>query len=341
MTPRVILDPAFRCTEEVFTIDARRRLDEIADVVWGRNDPMPSDDFRKEVRSADAVVFGEWRHGPLFLDVEAPRLLAVLEVAGGHQHPQLGYDQALAAGIRVGSCAPAFGFAVAEMGLALALASVRGVARADRAMRNRTEQWLHDGNSRNSSLRWSTVGFIGCGGIATHLRALLEPFDVVALGFDPPLGNDETIRRGFTPSPLADLIERSDLIFVLAAPTSDNRHILSADLIKRLRPSQHVVMLSRAAVVDFRALMDHVQAGATNVALDVYDIEPLPVSHRVRDIEDAVLTPHLAGALPIALEQIGEDIVDDLECIFRGDAPNRLQYLDHNNASGLIQASRV
>ncbi len=158
---KVILDPAFRTVEEIFDAGTRAELAELAEVIWGRDEPMPDDDFRRAVVDADAVVFGQWRHGLTGLDPPAPRLKALFEVAGGHEHAGLDYQRCLDAGIRVGSCAPAFGDVVAEMALTLALASTRGVVHASRQMGRRTERWLHDGNRHNVTLLGATVGLAG------------------------------------------------------------------------------------------------------------------------------------------------------------------------------------
>ncbi|MGI9609749.1 MAG: hypothetical protein ACR2NL_05590, partial [Acidimicrobiia bacterium] len=117
--PRIILDPWFRSTGEIFDPETLERLHSIGDVVWARDEPMPSADFVAEVASADAVIFGEWRHGLAGLDAAGPRLTALLEVAGGHEHRDLDYTSALERGIHIGSCAPAFGPVVAEMGIGL------------------------------------------------------------------------------------------------------------------------------------------------------------------------------------------------------------------------------
>ncbi|MEM9889876.1 MAG: NAD(P)-dependent oxidoreductase [Actinomycetota bacterium] len=336
MTARVLVDPSFRRMDEIFTPAARRRLHDLADVVWGLDEPMPANRFLAEVATADAVVFGEWRHGRAALDA-GTRLRAVLEVSGGHEHPGLDYTEVLRRGLLAGSCAPAFGDIVAEMALSLALTCVRGVAEADRDMAGSRERWLHDGNSTNTSLLQATVGFIGCGGISRSLQHLVTPFGVEILGYDPPIPDEVLTARGVTPTSPENVFDDADVIFVLAAPTPDNRGLVSAELMERLRTSQTLVVVSRAHLVDFDALTRLVSQRRFKAGIDVFPTEPLPADHPIRGAEWAVCVPHLAGALPTALTLIGDMVVDDLASILAGEPPTRLQYLDRGNAAGLLQ----
>ena len=338
--PQVILDPWFRTMDEVFDPADLDRLAGVADIVWARDEPMPTDTLLAQLATADAVVFGSWRHGPDAIADHAPNLRALLEVAGGHEHPTVGYDEAVDRGVHVGSCAPAFGPVVAEHGLALALAMLRGAAEADRAVRAGTEVWLEAGNLGNNTLFDATVGFVGCGGISRHLQHLLEPFGPTLLGYDPPLPADELRQRSIAQVSLEEMFDRSDVVFVLAAPTPETDGMVSRDLLARLGPGQGVVILSRASVVDFPALLELSAKNGFRFASEVYPIEPLPANDASRMAPNGVLSPHLAGGLPGTLRQIGRMVVDDLLAILAGDPPTNLQYLTAENRHGLIQSAK-
>ena len=81
-------------------------------------------------------------------------------------------------------------------------------------------------------------------------------------------------------------------------------------------------------------------AGRFKVALDVYPTEPLAPDHPIRSADSAVCVPHIAGALPAALTRIGAFVVDDLERIFAGRPPEKLQYLTADNATRLLQVDQ-
>ena len=85
------------------------------------------------------------------------------------------------------------------------------------------------------------------------------------------------------------------------------------------------MLASRAAVVDFDALIDLAASGRLRVATDVFPEEPVPPDHRVRKAPGMLLSAHRAGGIPEAFARIGEMVVDDLALILRGLPPVRLQ----------------
>lgn len=312
--------------DEIFDAATRARLGDIADVVWGRDGPMPLPEFTTALAEADAVVFGTWHYGRTTIRSAGPRLKAVLEVAGGHHHPDLDYDYLFDRGIVVGGAAPAFGPVVAEHALALTLAVLRRVAESDRGFREGDERYLHAGTVGASSLYHKRVGFVGCGGLARALRPLLAPFGVAVLGYDPVLTAGDMERLGVQPASLHDIFEECSVVYVLAASTASNRGLVDRTLMERLSPTDALILVSRAHLVDFDALTDLVSRGRFGAGIDVFPAEPVAADHPIRSAEEAVLTAHIAGALPEALLEIGRMVVDDLEALFAGRAPKRMQY---------------
>jgi phosphoglycerate dehydrogenase-like enzyme len=324
--PRVVLVPDFRRIEEIFDPATSSRLRHVADVVWAHNGPMPQKEFEAALADATAVVFGTWHYGRDAIPDAGPGLRHVFEVAGGHDHPDLNYAACFERGITVGSCAPAFGPAVAEMALALSLAAARLVAAGDAAFRAGGERWLHDGNVGATTLFGRTVGFLGAGGLSRSLQELLEPFGVRFLACDPWLDPAALQARGIEAVDLPTLFSRSDLVYVLAVPTPENRHLVSRELMELLGPTDVLAVISRAHLVDFEAMTDLVLAGRFKVAIDVFPTEPFDSDHRIRQAQGAVFSAHRAGAIPEALLEIGRMVVDDLEALLAGREPQRMQY---------------
>lgn len=325
MKPKVIVAPDFRRVAEVFDDVTLTRLEGIAEIVWGRNGPMPHAEFVAAIEEATAVVFGTWHYGNAIGDAGGS-LRYLYEVAGGLRHPGLDYAMCFERGITVGSCAPAFGPAVAEMALALTLDAARLVSEGDREFRVGEERWLHAGTEGAVTLFGKTFGFLGAGGLSVHLQRLLEPFGGRFLANDPWLDPVRLAERGIEPVGLEELFDRSDVIFVLAVPTPENHELVSLDLMERLGPTDILAVISRAHLVDFEALTDLVLDGRFRLAIDVFPEEPLRRDHPIRQATGAVFSAHRAGALPEALHEIGRMLVDDLEAALSGRQPTRLQY---------------
>jgi phosphoglycerate dehydrogenase-like enzyme len=138
-------------------------------------------------------------------------------------------------GITVGSCAHAFGPAVAEMALALSLAAARLVTEGDADFRVNREQWLHDGTVGAVSIYGKTVGFVGAGGLSRSLQKLLQPFGVRLFAYDPWLDGEMLRGRGIEAVDLTTLFTESDLVYVLAVPSPDNHGLVSRQLMSLLR----------------------------------------------------------------------------------------------------------
>lgn len=323
---KVILDPAFRRIEEVFHPDDLEHLHRIAEVVWGRDEPMPAAEFAAAKEDAFAIVTGRWRHGDV---AEMPRLQAILELGGRHPSPQaLDYHACFARNIRVLSVGPAFGPMVAEMALAMALAAARDVVAGSAAFRDGSERYQHRGNENTFTLYDESVGLIGCGSLARNLMPLLAPFRCRLLGYDPWLSERYLARMGVRPVALETLLEQARVIFVLAIPSNENRALLDRSRLELIRRGAVLALMSRAHVVDFDALTDLLYAGRFKAAIDVFPKEPVPADHPIRHAPGVVLAAHRAGTVPEDMRELGRIAVNDLEALLQGLPPREMQPAD-------------
>ncbi len=320
--PVVLVDPAFRKMEEIFSPDDRRRLDSICDPVWARNEPMPLADAEKILTDAVAVICANWRYGDALYGTR--QLRAILTVSGGFPL-DFDYDYCHQQYIRVLSAAPAFGPQVAEMALGMAIASARGIVEEDRNFRAGTEGYLHASNTYTFLLFDQPVGFIGFGSLADNLKALLAPFRSRIVVYDPWVSDGYIRSQGCTPVGLEELLSTSRFIFVLAVPSAENEGMLNRELLAKIRSDAIFLLISRSHVVDFDALTELVLAGRFRAAIDVFPEEPLASDHPIRSAEKAILSAHRAGTVPTGLWDIGNMVVDDLEAIVQGLPPRRLQ----------------
>jgi len=319
---KVIVDPSFRKMDEIFSPADQHRLNQIADIIWGQDDPMPEADFLQALPTAEAIITADWRYGDVFS--HAHNLRSILTVSGAFPL-NLDYDYCHRNYIRVLSVAPAFARQVAEMTLGLGLAASRDIVTGDRAMRNGTELYLHEGNVGTFMLFDQPVGIIGYGSIARVLHQLLLPFNVKISVYDPWLSDGYLQRHDVIPVDLETIMSTSKMIFVLAAPTSENQAMLSQKYLEIIQKNAVLVLASRAHVVDFDVMTDMVLQGRFKVATDVFPTEPLHHDHPIRQAENAVLSAHRAGSVKEAMWEIGEMVLDDLEAILQGVPPRRLQ----------------
>jgi phosphoglycerate dehydrogenase-like enzyme len=319
--PVVLLRPASQTVDRIFTPDALARLHKLFTVVDLEED-LSDEAFDAALPEAFAVV-GQ-PDLPRDRLLRAPRLRALLNVEGNFL-PNVDYATCFDKGMHVLNCGPAYAQAVAEYALGLALDLARGISREDRAFREGRERYLGEGNADAILLRHADVGLLGYGNLGRAVHRLLVPFVPTLRVYDPWLPDAVLREADVVPASLDETLQRSQFLFVTATVTDANRHLLDGERLDLVPQGARLVLVSRAAVVDYEALLDRVAAGRFLAGIDVWPTEPAPPDLRARTMEGLVLSAHRAGGIPAAFSQIGDMVVDDLDLIARGLPPVRMQ----------------
>jgi phosphoglycerate dehydrogenase-like enzyme len=243
------------------------------------------------------------------------------------------YETLFARGIHVVTTGLVFAEPVAELGLAMALNLARDIVDADLAFRNGEELWGGDGNHKARLLSGAEVGIIGFGDLGRALNRLLAGFRTRTRVFDPWLPPSILIDSGVEPASLGEVLSSSDFVFVVASVTSENQGFLGADAFASMRKGAAFILLSRAGVVDFPALMAAVKSGHIVAASDVFPEEPLAPDHPVRALPGFLRSAHRAGALDIAFKRMGDMVLEDMDLIDRGLPPMRSKRAERETVS--------
>lgn len=318
--PVVILRPAPQQVDRIFTPEALTRLRETFAVHI--LDEGEDERFDELLPAAFAIV------GQPDLPAErlarAGQLRAVLNVEGNF-FPNVDYRGCFERAIHVLGCGPAYATAVAEYALGLALDLARGISREDRAFREGRERYVSASTADSILLSGADIGLIGYGNLGRALHRLLAPYGGQVRIFDPWLPDSAILDAHAIPATLDELLGASQFVFVLATVTPESEHLLGAEQLGLLTTGARLVLVSRAAVVDYDALLAEVRTGRLLAALDVWPTEPMPADHEVRQLEGLVLSAHRAGGIPAAFFAIGDMVADDLAQIHRGLPPVRMQ----------------
>jgi phosphoglycerate dehydrogenase-like enzyme len=316
--PRIVIDPQPRTLKLIFSERAQSRLSELADLTIFDSGPMPAETLESALPDAE-IIIGQ-TDLPRERLVRCEKLRAIFNVEGNFL-PNIDYDYCFAHSIRVLVASPAFAVAVAEMALAFALDLARGVSKNDRAFREKKEIYGLESNQDCFLFTGCRVGIIGFGDLARAFRPLLRPFRCAVKVYDPWLPEREILNNDCSPSSLDELLSTSDAIFVFASVTAENQGFLGAREFSLIRPGGLFVLMSRAGVVDFEALVSAVESGHLKVATDVFPEEPFPHSHRIRELPNVILSAHRSGGIQEAFTEIGNMVVSDVELLLRGLPP--------------------
>ena len=320
--PVVLLRPAPQTIDRIFTDSALRRLNERYTVIDGQADP--SEEAIEACLPEVFAIIGQ-PDLPRERFERAPKLRGILNVEGNF-FQNVDYEAAFERGVNVVACMPTYAQPVAEFSLGLAIDLARGISREDRAFRAGREGYVFNSTADSILLRGSEMGILGYGNIGRKLLPLLQPFHpAVVRCYDPWLPDAVVRDAGMVPASLEEVMSTSTFLFVLATVTDESTHLLNAENMKLIPEGARVVLSSRAAVVDFEAMVRYVDEGRFLAATDVWPDEPAPADHPARKVENMILQAHRAGGIPQAFDDIGEMVLDDLALMEQGLPPVRNQ----------------
>ena len=311
---RILLAPAPRLIADIFDSPDLEELHALGELVIVEPGPVTEENF-DEYAATTEIIIGQIDLPESRLR-KAARLKAIFNVEGNFL-PNVDYGYCFRHGIRVLNISPVFAEPVAEAALGMAIDLARGITRSDRHFRQGTEQYGLAANEDAFSLFRQEVGFVGMGDLGRAILPLLRSFNCRVRAYDPWLPDEYIRTLGCEPTSLEELFRRSRVIFVVAGITSQNQGLIGAQQFSWMQSGAALILVSRAAIVDFDAMLDFAARGAIRVATDVYPEEPIPAAHPARKNEGTLLCAHQAGALDAALKRIGRMVVSDAELIAR------------------------
>ncbi len=328
----ILVDPLPRTLDLIMEPSVRARLEALGDVVVSEDRPMSSDEVERYLPNT-VMIFGQTDMPRERLD-KAPRLKAIINVESNFL-PNIDYQACVERGIWVITPASAFASPVAEASLAMALDLARGVTAADRDFRQGVERYGLEGNEETFRFAGAPVGLIGFGDLGRELRELIRPFRNTVRVFDPWLPNEIIERLDCEPSTLEEVLRESQVVFVFASVTSENQGFIGAKEFAMMRPGAAFLLMSRAAVVDFPAMIEAAQSGRIKVATDVFPDEPVAADDPVRQANGVLLSAHRTGGTRDAFYALGSMAVADAELIMKGLPPRLCRRADPATAAML------
>ncbi|MHC3431185.1 2-hydroxyacid dehydrogenase [Delftia lacustris] len=239
-----------------------------------------------------------------------PALRLVCALGAGYENIDVAHAQAH--GIAVGNGAGTNDDCVADHAMGLLIASVRGLVRLDRATRDgvwRTAMPLPPNVSHKR------LGILGMGAIGAKIAQR-------ALGFEMEIGYHNRSPRSELPhryfGDLLSLAQWADVLVVATPGGPGTRHLINTQVLDALGPQGHLVNIARGSVVDTAALAAAVREGRlAGAGLDVYESEPAPPAELL-DLDAVVLTPHVGGWSPEAVQASVDRFIANMRCHLEG-----------------------
>lgn len=231
--------------------------------------------------------------------------------------------EASALGIPVANVPGANAQAVAEYCISSMLSLARGVDRIGRCFREQGWEAGRRLTAGAAEIAGKTVGIIGLGTVGQKLARLCHfGFDMRVLGHQPTYAG---VPDYIVPATLEALLGESDFVVLCCPLTDQTKGLLNAERLGRMRAEAVLVNAARGPIVDEEALMDALRARRIKgAALDVYGQQPLASDHALLNVDNALLTPHIAGLTEESTASMSIGTARQILQLMRGDRPDHL-----------------
>lgn len=218
-----------------------------------------------------------------------------------------------ARGIQFGNTPDVLNDCVADLAMALLLASSRKLVLADRFVRDGS--WgRRQSFQLAGSVAGKNLGIVGLGKIGQAVARRAEGFGM-QIRYHNRKRNAQAA-YGYEPV-LAELAEWADFLVLTCPGGAATHHLISRDILEALGGAGTLVNVARGSVVDERALLDALSHGRLGAAaLDVFEEEP-DVPAELFAMDNVVLTPHIASATVETRQKMGQLVLDNLDHYFK------------------------
>jgi D-3-phosphoglycerate dehydrogenase len=253
-----------------------------------------------ELADADGLVVRSAVQADAALLAAAPKLRVIGRAGVGVDN--IDTDAATRQGIVVMNTPGANAVAVAELTLGLMISMGRSIPRANATMH--AGKW--DKKSlQGQELRGKTLGIVGLGRIGLEVARRANAFGMEVIGYDPFIAPIVARENKVTLVGIDDIFRSSDYLTLHVGLTPQTEGLINAQSIASMKKGVRIVNCARGELIVDEALIAGLKSGqVAGAALDVFHQEPLKDSPYY-NLENVLLSPHIAGATDEAQEAIG------------------------------------
>jgi D-3-phosphoglycerate dehydrogenase len=171
-----------------------------------------------------------------------------------------------------------------------------------------------------SELRGKMLGVIGFGRVGRAIARRALAFEMTVIAYDPFVPPEVAETLGVAAVTLDALYARADYITLHALVTDENRQMINAEALSKMKPGVRIINAARGALIDDQALAEAIRAGkVAGAGLDVFEPEP-PQNNPLIGLQGVVHTPHLGASTLEAQDAVAIQIAAQvLDALFKGE----------------------
>jgi D-3-phosphoglycerate dehydrogenase len=168
-------------------------------------------------------------------------------------------------------------------------------------------------------LEGMTLGILGLGKLGQRTANIAKAFGMKVIAWSQNLTHEKCAEAGVGYVSKDDLFRQSDFVTIHVVLSQRSRGLVGAHEFGLMKPTAFLINTSRGPIVDETALLAALRDKKIGGAgLDVFDVEPLPVNHPLRKMDNAVLTPHLGYVSEQNYKNYFAGVVDDIRGFLDG-----------------------
>jgi D-3-phosphoglycerate dehydrogenase len=206
----------------------------------------------------------------------------------------------------------------AEHTIGLMLALARHIPHANASLKG--GEWTR-AKFVGVEMRGKTLGIVGLGNVGAEVARRARALDMHVIAHDPFVSQERAAILGVElAESLDDVLDRSDFLCLLAVLTTQTRHMIGEEQLRRVKPSLRLINTGRGELVDTVALVRALDEGRiAGAALDVFAEEPPNMESPFLHHDGIIVTPHLGASTAEAQERVAVDVAEQILAILRGE----------------------
>jgi D-3-phosphoglycerate dehydrogenase len=174
-----------------------------------------------------------------------------------------------------------------------------------------------------------TVLIVGFGRIGTRSARRCAGFEMQVLVYDPYVPAETIRNAGYEPvSDLDAVLPQADYVTIHCPKTPETVGMFNAARLRRMKRGACIVNTARGGIIDEPALHEALASGQLGGAgLDVFEVEPTPVSNALLELENVIASPHMAGVTTESVAAMSRVTAENILSVLDG-RPNRVNVIN-------------